>query len=74
MIAFADAVGSWLRLLAVIGLIAVRGIRDELRAQRAETAMFFRWARDIVRDELRWVLQEKLRLLTNRDPSRRRPR
>ena len=61
-----DRTGSWLRFIVLVALIAVNGIWEELRIQAAETMMFARWTRDVIRYEVRWIIQEKLRLVARR--------
>lgn len=62
-----DAAGSWLRFLLVVALIVADATYEELRVIRAEFMMLVRWSRDVLRYDLRWVAQEKLRRIAGRD-------
>jgi len=64
---WADAGGSWLRVPVIIGLVVVNGVWEELLIQRAEAMMLIRWFRDVVRYDLRWMVQEHCRRIFRRD-------
>lgn len=61
-----DCAATWLRFMALVALIASNGIQEESRIQAAEAGMFLRWMRDVIRYDLRWMIQEKLRLVARR--------
>jgi hypothetical protein len=56
-----DAADSWIRVGIIIALVVINGIWEELLIQRAEAMMLLRWSWDVVRYDLRWAVQEKLR-------------
>jgi hypothetical protein len=62
----ADALDSWARVGMIAAVIVVSGILEELLILRAEFMMLVRWARDVLRYDVRWTVQEKLRLLGRR--------
>jgi hypothetical protein len=63
-----DALESWARVGAIFTVIVLNGIWEEGLILRAEFMMLLRWTRDLLRYDLRWVVQEKMRLLRRRRP------
>ena len=61
-----DRLASWLRFAVIFAVIVVNGILEETRIVGAEFMMLVRWTRDVLRYDLRWVVQEKARLLSGR--------
>jgi hypothetical protein len=59
----ADALDSWARVGIIFAVIVLNGIWEEALIVRAEFMMLVRWTRDLLRYDLRWTVQEKLRLL-----------
>jgi len=59
---------SWARVGAIFTVIVLNGIWEEALILRAEFMMLLRWARNVLRYDLRWVVQEKMRLLARRRP------
>ena len=64
----ADALASWTRFAAIVTVIVLNGMFEESLILGAEFMMLVRWTRDVVRYDLRWMVQEKARLLTSRRP------
>jgi len=64
----ADAVDSWVRVGLIVAVIVLNGIWEEMLILRAEFMMLIRWTRDVVRYDVRWTVQEKMRLLARRRP------
>ena len=62
----AGALDSWSRVGFIFIVIISSGIYDEMRIVGAEFMMLVRWSRDVVRYDLRWVVQEKLRVMMTR--------
>ena len=62
----AGALDSWSRVGLIFIVIISSGIYDEMRIVGAEFMMLVRWSRDVVRYDLRWVVQEKLRVMMTR--------
>jgi hypothetical protein len=62
----ADALDSWARVGIIFAVIVINGIWEEALILRAEFMMLVRWTRDVLRYDLRWAVQEKMRLLTHR--------
>jgi hypothetical protein len=62
----ADALDSWVRAAAIIALIVSDAMVEEGRVLGAELMMLVRWTRDFCRYDLRWIVEEKLRLLGRR--------
>ena len=60
------ALDSWLRLAAIIAAAGASAVLEEMLIIRAELMMLLRWSRDVIRYDLRWVAQEKLRLVARR--------
>jgi hypothetical protein len=58
-----DRLGGWVRFAVILAVIVGDGIFEQTLILRAELMMFLRWARDVLRYDVRWVFQEKLRLL-----------
>ena len=58
-----DALDSWARVGIIFAVIVVNGMWEEARILRAEFMMLVRWTRDVLRYDVRWTVQEKLRLL-----------
>jgi len=56
-----DATDSWVRVAVIMALVVINGIWEELLIQSAEAMMLIRWSWDVVRYDLRWAVQEKLR-------------
>jgi hypothetical protein len=61
-----DALDSWGRVGLTVAVIVLNGMWEETLILRAEFMMLLRWARDVVRYDLRWVIQEKQRLVLGR--------
>ena len=61
-----DALDSWVRVGLIVAVIVLNGIWEEMLILRAEFMMLVRWARDVVRYDVRWTVQEKMRLLARR--------
>jgi hypothetical protein len=61
-----DRLASWWRFALIVAVIVVDGIFEETRIVGAEFMMLVRWTRDVLRYDLRWVVQEKARLLSGR--------
>jgi hypothetical protein len=61
-----DRLASWLRFAAILTVIVVNGIFREAWILGAEFMMLVRWTRDVLRYEVRWIVQEKARLLSGR--------
>jgi hypothetical protein len=61
LIRIADAADSWVRFVVIISVVVINGIWEELLIQSAEAMMLIRWSWDVVRYDLRWAVQEKLR-------------
>jgi len=61
-----DRLASWLRFAAILTVIVANGIIKETWILVAEFMMLVRWTRDVLRYEVRWVVQEKARLLSGR--------
>jgi hypothetical protein len=59
-------INSWARFAMIVSVIVLDAVHDEALILRAEFMMLVRWARDVLRYDLRWILQEKLRLLWRR--------
>jgi hypothetical protein len=57
------ALDSWVRLAAIIATTAISAVWEEMLIISAEFMMLLRWLRDVIRYDLRWVVQEKLRLV-----------
>ena len=64
-----DALDSWARVSLIISTIVMNAVWEEALILRAELMMLLRWSRDVLRYDLRWVLQEKLRLISRRGHS-----
>ena len=62
----ADALDSWVRVGVIFAVVVLNGIWEETLILRAEFMMLLRWTRDVIRYDLRWTVQEKLRLLSHR--------
>ena len=62
----ADALDSWARVGMIIAVIVLNGMWEETLILRAEFMMLVRWTRDVLRYDVRWAVQEKLRLLGQR--------
>ena len=62
----ADRIASGVRFVVIFTVIVANGILEETLILRAELMMLLRWSRDVLRYEVRWTVQEKLRLLTPR--------
>jgi len=62
----ADALDSWVRVGVIFTVVVLNGIWEETLILRAEFMMLLRWTRDVIRYDLRWTVQEKLRLLSHR--------
>jgi len=58
-----DRLSSWLRFAVIVSVIVLDAIFEETLILGAELMMLLRWARDVLRYDVRWVLQEKVRLL-----------
>jgi hypothetical protein len=61
-----DRFASDVRFVLIITVIVANGILEEALILCAELMMLLRWSRDTLRYEVRWTVQEKLRLLTAR--------
>jgi hypothetical protein len=62
----ADAVDSWARVGVIVAVVVLNGIWEETLIVRAELMMLARWTRDVLRYDVRWTVQEKVRLLGQR--------
>ena len=62
----ADALDSWVRVGLIVAVIVLDGIREQLPILGAETMMVVRRTRDVLRYDVRWIVQEKMRLLVHR--------
>jgi hypothetical protein len=62
----ADAVDSWTRVGTILAVIVLNGIWEEMLILGAELMMLLRWTRDLLRYDIRWMVQEKMRLLGDR--------
>ena len=60
---FADALDSWARVGIILAVIVLNGIWEEALILRADFMMLIRWTRDVLRYDVRWTVQEKVRLL-----------
>lgn len=58
-----DALDSWVRVGLIVAVIVLDGIREQLPILGAETMMVVRRTRDVLRYDVRWIVQEKMRLL-----------
>ncbi len=65
-----DAVDSWWRTGLIVSIIVANGVWEEALVLRAELIMLVRWTRDVIRYDVRWILQEKLQLMRRRAPPR----
>jgi hypothetical protein len=63
-----DAVDSWARVGVIVTAIVLDGICAEALILGAEFMMLLRWTRDVLRYDVRWIVQEKMRLLGRRRP------
>lgn len=61
-----DALDSWGRVGLTVAVIVLNGMWEETLILRAEFMMLLRWTRDVLRYDLRWVIQEKHRLVWSR--------
>ena len=61
-----DALDSWARVGLIVAVIVLDGIREQLPILGAETMMVVRRTRDVLRYDVRWIVQEKMRLLARR--------
>ena len=61
-----DALNSWARFGMIVAVIVLNGIWEEMLILRAEFMMLVRWTRDVLRYDVRWTVQEKMRLLVHR--------
>jgi hypothetical protein len=61
-----DALDSWPRVGFIVAVIVLNGIWEETLILGAEFMMLVRWTRDVLRYDLRWTVQEKMRLLAHR--------
>ncbi len=59
----ADRFASGARFVVIITVIVANGMFEEALILRAELMMLLRWSRDVLHYEVRWMVQEKLRLL-----------
>ena len=55
-------IGSWARVALIFIVIVLNGLLEELLILRAEFMMLVRWSRDVIRYDLRWMVQEKIKL------------
>jgi hypothetical protein len=62
----ANSLDSWVRVTLILAVVVLNGMWEETLILRAEFMMLLRWTRDVFRYNLRWVVQEKLRLLGGR--------
>ena len=62
----ADSLDSWFRVMLIFAVVVLNGVWEETLILRGEFMMLLRWTRDVFRYNLRWVVQEKLRLLVGR--------
>jgi hypothetical protein len=63
-----DKIGSQARFAVIFTAIVADSILEETPVLGAELMMLLRWARDILRYDVRWTFQEKVRLLWTRRP------
>ena len=69
---FVDAVDSWWRAGLILAIIVTDALWEEALVLGAEFMMLVRWTRDVIRYDLRWILQEKFRMIRRGDlPSRK---
>ena len=61
-----DALDSWVRVGLIVAVIVLTGTWEDMLILRAEFMMLVRWTRDVVRYDVRWTVQEKMRLLARR--------
>ena len=61
-----NSLDSWFRVTLIFAVVVLNGMWEETLILRAEFMMLLRWTRDVFRYNLRWVVQEKLRLLVGR--------
>jgi hypothetical protein len=61
-----DRLGSWARFALILTVIVGDAIFEQILILRAEVMMLLRWARNVLRYEVRWMVQEKVRLLWSR--------
>jgi hypothetical protein len=65
-------IDSWARVTLIFCVIVVNGVLEsaleELRILPAEFMMLVRWTRDVIRYDLRWMVQEKATLLLRGRP------
>jgi hypothetical protein len=61
-----DALDSWVRVGLIVAVIVLDGIREQLPILGAETMMVVRRTRDVLRYDVRWIVQEKMVLLVHR--------
>jgi hypothetical protein len=64
-----DALDSWVRVGVIFTVIVLNGMWEEALILRAEFMMLVRWTRDVLRYDVRWILQEKVRLVARRPRS-----
>jgi len=64
-----DGLVSWVRVAVIFTVIVANGIFEEALILRAEFMMLVRWTRDVLRYDLRWIVQEKIRLTARRTDS-----
>jgi len=50
----------------IVTVILLDAALEEALILRAELMMLVRWTRDVLRYDFRWIVQEKLRLLSRR--------
>ena len=60
-----DLVDSWARVALIFTVIVLNGTFEETQILAAEFMMFVRWTRDVLRYDLRWIIQEKFRWITS---------
>jgi hypothetical protein len=58
----ADSLGGWLQFVLIMMVMLVDAVCHEAKILGAELMMFVRWSRDVLRYNVRWAAQEKLRL------------
>jgi hypothetical protein len=63
-----DRIGSRARFAVIFTAIVADSILKETPVLGAEIMMLLRWTRDILRYDVRWTFQEKVRLLWTRRP------
>ena len=61
-----DALDGWPRFVLIVTVILLDAALEEALILRAELMMLVRWTRDVLRYDFRWIVQEKLRLLSRR--------